>query len=198
MSISHVVAATSSGHKFLELGKLFPGINLMRIDMIPPEETGATFLENALLKARIYHLACGKPVLADDSGLCVNALGGAPGLYSARWGAEIHGRPMNDGEKNQHLLSLLDKEADRSAYYICAMVFLEEPERFSAVQAVWHGSILHEQRGTGGFGFDPVFQPEGLQVSSAELAPEEKNRLSHRGQAAFMLGKIFDNSRERL
>lgn len=191
MPLTTLVAATSSAHKVRELSELFPGVSFERIALVPPDETGTDFLQNALIKARAYWNACRRPVLADDSGLCVNALYGAPGLYSARWGTEDYGRELNDTEKNALLIQKLQSVSDRSAYYVCAMVLMMEPEVFYTVQTTWKGIILEAPRGAGGFGYDPVFQPLGETRSSAELKPEEKNRLSHRGQAASLINKLI-------
>lgn len=154
-------------------------------------EDGDDFVANALIKARAYWQ--GPPVLADDSGLCVRALGGAPGVHSARFGEAEAGRKLSDSEKNRLLLQKLQGIEDRSAHFVCALVLLWEPQRFVIVQETWTGRILTEERGQAGFGYDPVFLPEGLDRSSAELSPEEKNALSHRGRAAQRLKLLLWN-----
>jgi len=151
------------------------------------EETGLSFVENALLKARHAARATGLPALADDSGLCVDALGGAPGLYSARY-AGRHG----DAEANiDKLLEALRDVPDdhRNAHFHAAIVLLrhaEDPQPLIA-EGSWHGRILHARRGAGGFGYDPVFLDPERGQSAAELDPSLKNRISHRGLALAAL-----------
>ena len=150
-------------------------------------ETGLTFVENALLKARHAARATGLPALADDSGLCVDALRGAPGLYSARY-AGHHG---DNAANNVKLLKELDgvPTAQRGAFFICVLVLLrhaDDPAPLIA-EGRWHGRVLEGLRGTHGFGYDPLFLPDGETRSSAELDPAIKNRLSHRGQALRQL-----------
>lgn len=150
-------------------------------------ETGLTFVENALLKARHAARATGLPALADDSGLCVDALRGAPGLYSARY-AGHHG---DNAANNVKLLKELDgvPTAQRGAFFICVLVLLrhaDDPAPLIA-EGRWHGRVLEGLRGTHGFGYDPLFLPDGETRSSAELDPTIKNQLSHRGQALRQL-----------
>ena len=123
----------------------------------------------------------GKPALADDSGVCVNALGGAPGVYSARYAGE----PKSDQRNNEKLIADLAAHADKSAYYYCVLVFVrhaDDPQPVIA-EGRWNGEMLSEPRGQGGFGYDPYFWLPDQQKTAAELTAEEKNRLSHRGQA---------------
>jgi XTP/dITP diphosphohydrolase len=147
------------------------------------EETGLTFVENAILKARHAAHHSGLPAIADDSGLEVDALGGAPGVYSARYA----GFGASDAENNARLLEALAgiPRARRSARFRCVMVFLRHAGDPSPVMAegAWPGLILEEARGAAGFGYDPLFYVPECGCASAELAPDEKNRLSHRGQA---------------
>ncbi|GEN28478.1 dITP/XTP pyrophosphatase [Halovibrio variabilis] len=147
------------------------------------EETGLTFVENALLKAREASLVSGFPALADDSGLEVDALHGAPGIYSARYAGE----PKSDEKNNQKLLAALSEcaEGQRSGRYWCVLVYLRHPEDPVPVivQRSWEGEILAHPRGTGGFGYDPLFWLPDQGMSVAELPSESKNRLSHRGRA---------------
>ncbi|MBF8223586.1 RdgB/HAM1 family non-canonical purine NTP pyrophosphatase [Halomonas sp. 328] len=147
------------------------------------EETGLTFVENALLKAREACRISGLPALADDSGLEVDALQGAPGIYSARYAGE----PKSDERNNRKLLEALAEvpEGQRSGRYWCVLVYLrhaEDPVPL-IVQTSWEGEILAHPRGEGGFGYDPLFWPQGAGMSAAELSAQEKNRLSHRGRA---------------
>lgn len=145
------------------------------------DEPHQTFVENALLKARHAARATGLPALADDSGLCVNALLGAPGVHSARFAGE----PKSDAANNRHLVSQLAQHVDRSAYYYCVLVYVRsefDPQPVIA-DGMWHGEILAEARGEFGFGYDPHFLIPSLGKTVAELSPMEKNKLSHRGQA---------------
>ena len=147
------------------------------------DETGLTFVENALLKARFAAQAAGLPAIADDSGLEVDALRGAPGIHSARYA----GPGCDDAANNARLLRELEAvpDAGRGARYRCAMVYLRWPEDPAPVvaQAAWEGRIGRTPRGTGGFGYDPLFLVDEGARSAAELAPADKNRRSHRGQA---------------
>lgn len=153
------------------------------------EETAATFVENALEKARNAARHTGLPSLADDSGLVVPALKGEPGIYSARYAADDAG-----DQANMHkLLAKLEQQPgiDRQAYFYCAMVLVntaDDPAPLVAT-ARWHGEILHSMRGDGGFGYDPIFGVRGSQLSAAEMSSEQKHRLSHRGQALQELVK---------
>lgn len=149
------------------------------------EEPHVTFIENALAKARHASRAAGLPALADDSGICVNALNGAPGVHSARFA----GDPRSDARNNEKLLALLEGAADRRAHYYCVMVLLDhadDPQPLIA-EGEWHGEIVHAPRGTGGFGYDPLFLDPRLGRTGAELPLEEKNRVSHRGKALARL-----------
>jgi XTP/dITP diphosphohydrolase len=154
------------------------------------EEPHDTFLENALAKARHAAFATRLPALADDSGLCVPSLGGEPGVHSAYY-AGREGRQARDARNNAKLLAELDGRPDRSAYYVCVLVLMRGPGDVSPLvaEAQWHGEIARAPRGANGFGYDPYFLVPGLGKTAAELAPEEKNRISHRGQA---LAKLLD------
>ena len=145
------------------------------------EEPHFTFVENALAKARHAARMTGLPALADDSGVCVNALGGAPGVYSARYAGE----PKSDARNNEKLIADLEPHADKSAYYYCVLVFVRHADDPQPVIADgrWNGEIIADARGQGGFGYDPYFFLPTLGKTVAELPAEEKNRLSHRGQA---------------
>lgn len=151
------------------------------------EEPHATFLENALAKARHASRLTGLPALADDSGVCANALHGAPGVYSARYAGE----PKSDGRNNQMLVANLAAHADHSAYYYCVLVYVRsenDPQPIIA-DGVWKGEIIAEPRGAGGFGYDPHFWLPELNCTAAELTPEQKNQMSHRGQALRLLAE---------
>ena len=189
---ARLVLASGNAGKLAELGALLADAgrelvpqSALGVDDI--EETGLTFVENALLKARHAARATGLPAIADDSGICVDALGGAPGLYSARY-AGGHG----DSQANiARLLRELDglPAGQRGARFRCVIVLLrhaEDPEPLIA-EGHWAGQVLEAPRGAGGFGYDPVFLDPSLGLSAAELAPELKNRISHRGQALAQL-----------
>lgn len=155
------------------------------------EESGLTFLENSLLKARNAAQHTGLPVLADDSGLVVDALNGAPGIYSARY-AGIH---ATDQENLDKLLVNLEHVADaqRTARFVCVLAYCRYPEDPIPViaQGIWEGIILREQRGEGGFGYDPIFYVPEMKCASAQLTPEQKNAISHRGQALADLCQLL-------
>ena len=142
-------------------------------------ETGLTFVENALIKARHAAKQSGLPAIADDSGLCVPALGGAPGIYSARYSGE------GDDGNNRKLLTALENVTDRRAYYVCLIVYLrhaDDPLPLIA-EGLWHGTIAREPRGGGGFGYDPIFIPASDTRTAAEYTADEKNAFSHRARA---------------
>jgi XTP/dITP diphosphohydrolase len=151
------------------------------------EEPHPTFLENALAKARHAAAATGLPALADDSGICAAALGGAPGVLSARFAGE----PSDDRRNNEELLRRLSEVDDRRAHYTCVLAAVrsvDDPEPLIA-DARWHGEVLLRPRGNGGFGYDPLFLLPALGRTAAELDPAEKNRISHRGQAMAELAR---------
>ncbi|MFK3736319.1 RdgB/HAM1 family non-canonical purine NTP pyrophosphatase [Massilia sp. TN1-12] len=145
------------------------------------EEPFGTFVENALQKARHAARLTGLPALADDSGVCVNALGGAPGVYSARFAGE----PKSDARNNEKLVKDLAAHADKSAYYYCVLVYVRHADDPQPVIAdgMWRGQIVDTPRGANGFGYDSYFLIPSLGKTVAELEPAEKNGLSHRGQA---------------
>jgi XTP/dITP diphosphohydrolase len=145
------------------------------------EEPFETFVENALAKARHASAASGLPALADDSGICVDALDGAPGVYSARYAGE----PSNDAANNHKLIAALQGESNRAAHYVCALVFVNhanDPKPIT-VQTEWQGLIQDEATGENGFGYDPYFFLPDQNMTAAQLDPIQKNRISHRGQA---------------
>ena len=145
------------------------------------EEPFGTFVENALAKARHASRLTGLPALADDSGVCVNALGGAPGVYSARYAGE----PKSDARNNEKLVADLALQADKSAYYYCVLVYVRHADDPQPVIADgrWNGEIISQPRGANGFGYDPHFLIPSLDKTTAELDPVRKNAMSHRGQA---------------
>lgn len=156
------------------------------------EEPHCTFIENALAKARHASRITGLPALADDSGVCILALGGEPGVHSARYAEAVageEGREDQDRRNNEKLLQALSSATDRRAHYYCVIVLVrhaEDPQPLIA-EAEWHGEILREPRGTGGFGYDPLFLVPEFGRTGAELSPQEKNRVSHRGRALAQL-----------
>lgn len=155
------------------------------------EEPHDTFIENALAKARHAARHTGLPALADDSGICVDALGGAPGVRSARYAADDDAAMTQDERNNRKLLAVLDPVAMRSAHYYCVIVLIrraDDPEPLIA-EGVWRGLVLRAPRGDGGFGYDPLFLLPELGLTAAELPPEMKNRLSHRGKALALLAQ---------
>jgi len=171
-------------HRILE--EIAPGeIELVGLDQFPDladvEETGATFQENALLKAHQMSAATGLPAIADDSGLCVDALGGDPGIFSARWSG-VHG----DDEAN--LRKVLDQvrdvpDADRTAYFICIAALVLVDGSSHCEEGRFYGRLLHHPVGENGFGYDPIFAPDGYTISSAQMSSSDKDAISHRGKA---------------
>jgi XTP/dITP diphosphohydrolase len=150
-------------------------------DVPEADEPFHTFVENALQKARHASRLTGLPALADDSGVCVNALGGAPGVYSARFAGE----PKSDARNNEKMIAELARHQDKSAYYYCVLVFVRHPDDPQPIIADgrWNGVMVDTPRGDGGFGYDPYFYIPALGKCAAELSADEKNALSHRGQA---------------
>lgn len=192
--------ASNNSHKRQEFQKilsphtvLLPRDEKIEFDF---DETGTTYFENALGKARALFEQIRRPVIADDSGLSVPALGGAPGIYSARYGDAEKGRPLSYEEKIEFLLKNLSGKDDRRGFFVCALVLYLDDYRFSAVQETLTGSIASEPRGTGGFGYDPIFLLPGGDKTVAELEEDEKNRLSHRGKAGAALRPHIDRLEE--
>lgn len=186
------ILATTNRGKLAEFREILAGASI-RLEPFDsnaeeaPEETGLTFVENALIKARHAALASGRPVIADDSGICVAALNGAPGVRSARFA----GAGASDRDNVELLLDRLGDVPDdrRQAFFHCVVVALDGPDDPAPLIASgrWHGRIAHAPSGANGFGYDPVFIDSRLGMTAAELDPETKNRLSHRGQACRAL-----------
>lgn len=183
-----VVLASANKGKLAEIQALLEGSgielrSLSEFEMPDVEETGLTFVENAIIKARAACVASGLPAIADDSGLEVDALGGEPGVHSARF-AGIHG---DDQANNALLLERLAQVPDsgRRGRFRCVVVSLAHATDPAPLicEGIWEGRIADHPRGGGGFGYDPLFVPRGMSMTSAELSPAEKNRLSHRAQA---------------
>ena len=179
-----LLIATHNAGKLKEFTKLFE--NKFEVLSLPyngfdgeAEETGSTFFENALLKAKYVHDNTGEMVLADDSGLCVNALNGEPGIYSARYGGEN----STQEQKNSLLLSKLKPFDDRSAKFVCSLVLYGNGKVLASGYGETLGSILHEIKGSGGFGYDSLFFSDDLKMSFGECTDEQKNTVSHRSRA---------------
>jgi len=168
-------------------------VTQVELGITEAEEPHHSFLENALAKARHACIATRLPALADDSGLCVDALGGAPGVHSAYYAGHEGNRAERDACNNAKLLAELAPHAERSAHYECVLVLMRGPGDTQPLvaQAQWQGAIARLPRGSGGFGYDPLFLPEGLDRTAAELDPDEKNRISHRGQALAKLLELL-------
>lgn len=192
-----IVVASHNRHKISEIGAvlstLFPELKLLTPSDIgitgEVVEDGASFEENAMIKARSVWKS-GKLAIADDSGLCVNALGGAPGIYSARYAGE----PSSDERNNAKLLTELEKVSDRSAYFICVIACILPSGESFTVSGKAHGSILAAPAGNGGFGYDPLFFSADAGKSFAELTPDEKNSISHRGRALRRLKERLETA----
>lgn len=192
-SLGRVVLASGNPGKLREFSALFAplGIELVpqsQLGVPEAEEPHVTFIENALAKARHASRLTGLPALADDSGLCVAALGGAPGVYSARY-AQRHGQGQGDAANNALLVRELAGQADRRAWYVAvlALVRAEDDPQPLIGEGLWHGEIVDTPQGSNGFGYDPHFYLPDLGTTAAALAPEEKNRVSHRARALRQL-----------
>ena len=183
-----LIIASNNKHKIREikeiLGSRFDPIYSISEAGIDHEtvEDGSTFMENARKKAHEIAQISGCPALADDSGISVDALAGAPGIYSARFAGE-NGGHGDDEANNDLLLEKLRGVTNRGAHYTCAMVIAYPDGREVSAEGYMHGEILTERHGTGGFGYDPIFRPDGYSVSVGEITDEEKNRISHRSNA---------------
>ena len=181
-----LILASNNAGKLKEFNQLLSTVGFTvhaqgEYDVPEADEPFHTFVENALQKARHAARITGLPALADDSGVCINALGGAPGVYSARFAGE----PKSDARNNQKMVADLANHADKSAYYYCVLVFVrhaDDPQPIIA-DGRWNGEMLDAPRGSGGFGYDPYFFIPALGKCAAELTSDEKNALSHRGQA---------------
>ena len=196
--MSHkLLMATRNQGKIVEFRRILdavaPGaIELVGLEAFPDlhdvDETGSTFDENALLKAREMSQATGLPAIADDSGLCIDALNGDPGIFSARW-AGAHG---NDQANIEKVLGQLKDvpEAQRGAYFICVAALYLPDGRTFCQEGRFYGTILHSPVGENGFGYDPIFAPEGLDISSAQMSSEEKDAVSHRGKALRAIAPV--------
>jgi XTP/dITP diphosphohydrolase len=181
-----LVLASSNPGKLREIAALLAPLSIevvaqSALGIAEADEPHATFLENALAKARHASRASGLPALADDSGLCVAALGGEPGVHSAYYAGREGDREQRDSRNNDKLLSELKNE--RSAYYVCLMILVRHPDdpRPLVAEGIWRGEIARAPKGVNGFGYDPLFFLPNLGKTAAELEPAQKNRISHRG-----------------
>lgn len=194
-----VVVATHNAHKVEELQRILgaqvPDLELVAYDGPAPVEDGDSFAANALIKARAAAAHTGVPAIADDSGISVDALGGAPGIHSAYYSGE-----RDDAANVQHLLSelaALGPDADRTAQFTCAAALVDPSETvdgapFETVElGIWPGRVASEAAGGGGFGYDPIFVPDGLTVTSAEITADVKNAISHRALAFAALAEVL-------
>lgn len=189
-ALTELVLASHNAGKLKELQAMLGDAVRVRsvaeFSTVEPEETGLSFVENAILKARHAARVSGLPALADDSGLAVDALGGAPGIYSARY-ADGQGDAANNAKLLEALRDVPD--AGRGAQFVCALALVRHADDPLPIlcEGLWHGRILHEARGAGGFGYDPLFWVPECDCASAELPAAEKNRLSHRARAMAQL-----------
>ncbi|WP_460874308.1 RdgB/HAM1 family non-canonical purine NTP pyrophosphatase [Paralcaligenes ginsengisoli] len=189
MPDSKVVLASNNVGKLKEFSAILGQAGLVMVaqgelGVAEADEPFATFVENALAKARHASLHTGLPALADDSGLCVDCLGGAPGVFSARYALQ-NGGEKSDAANNQHLLRMLAPHRDRIASYVAVLVYLRSADdpRPIVAEGVWKGEVVDTPQGTNGFGYDPYFYLPDLGKTAAQLSPEEKNQFSHRAQA---------------
>ena len=191
-----LIIASNNAHKLTEmkaiLAPFFDDVQSMREAGIEHEtvEDGKTFMENAVKKARELAEISGCCAIADDSGLCVDALGGAPGVYSARYSG-VHG---DDKANNRKLLKELEGTNDRGAHYTCAIALVWPDGRLLTAEDYLYGEIAHDERGSNGFGYDPLFLLPEQGLRTAEISPEEKNRISHRGKALRQLVEKLKSS----
>jgi len=197
--LARLVLASGNPGKLREFRRLLTPLGVTVIPQaelgIPEaEEPHVTFIENALAKARHASRASGLPALADDSGICVAALGGAPGVHSARYAGE----PKSDARNNAALVEALRGVADRRAHYYCVLVLVHHPADPQPIiaEGIWHGVVVDTPRGSGGFGYDPHFEDVESGLTGAELPLHRKNEISHRGQAMrALIARLADERR---
>ena len=188
-----IVAATTNKGKIREFQEILGELGYEVVSMhdegidVEVEETGSTFSENALIKARAVSLLCDAPVIADDSGLCVDAMDGAPGIYSARFAGE----DASDYDRNVKLLETLEGEENRKAQYVAAIAYISPDGKEITTEGTIEGEILTEEHGTGGFGYDPLFWCTEIKKCFGLATPDEKNAVSHRGRALRKLCDIL-------
>ena len=188
-----IIAATTNKGKIREFQEILGELGYEVVSMhdegidVEVEETGSTFSENALIKARAVSLLCDYPVIADDSGLCVDAMDGAPGIYSARFAGE----DATDYDRNVKLLETLEGEENRKAQYVAAIAYIAPDGKEITTEGTIEGEILTEEHGTGGFGYDPLFWCTEIKKCFGLATPDEKNAVSHRGRALKKLCDIL-------
>ena len=188
-----IIAATTNKGKIREFQEILGELGYEVVSMhdegidVEVEETGTTFSENALIKARAIALLCNYPVIADDSGLCVDAMDGAPGIYSARFAGE----DANDYDRNVKLLETLKDEENRKAQYVAAIAYVTPDGTELTAEGTVEGEILREEHGTGGFGYDPLFFCTEIGKCFGLATPDEKNAVSHRGRALKKLCEML-------
>jgi len=192
-----IVLATGNLHKKGELSEILKGHKVL----LPSDlnstfdcvESGITYLDNALIKAHALYKVVKRPVIADDSGISVPALGGAPGVYSARYGSEEGQKPLESPERNAYLLKNMKDITDRRAFFVCSMVLMLDEYRIYTVQETFSGIISEKPSGIEGFGYDPLFFLEQYGKTVAELPADLKNTISHRGKAGAAIKNIMDS-----
>ena len=198
-----LVIASSNKGKLAEFEQLLADtgwecIPQSHLGVTDADETGLTFIENAILKARHASAITGLPAIADDSGLCVAALGNQPGLYSARFAGE-HGNAQANMDKLRGLLRSLPEDTSREAFFISAIALVmhaDDPAPI-VVEGRWYGEVIDDQRGSGGFGYDPMFVDPNFGLTAAEIEPNVKNSISHRGRAMRALhARLMPSSRQ--
>lgn len=192
-----LLLATNNEHKRREFIRLFPGVTILtpREVGLPFEfeENGTTFLANAQGKAMALYEVARRPVIADDSGLCVDGLGGEPGILSARYGSRPGEPPLEASRRNAYLLWRMQGMKNRAAHFVCCLAVVLGKDRFTIAQETVHGSIVDRPRGTNGFGYDPLFLLPDRGLTMAELPEEEKDAVSHRGRAARCIQALLMN-----
>ena len=192
----HIYLASGNRHKQEEFAAILKDHRISIPSdagiVFDPEETGSTFFENAMIKAKALYDIVEAPVLADDSGLCVDFLNGAPGIHSARYGSP-DGEHVSAEAGINKVLAELKGVKDRSARFACCIVFLLDENRFYSVQETCEGYITESPSGSGGFGYDPIFFVEKFGKTFAELTSEQKNSISHRGRALFSISKFIES-----
>ncbi len=199
--MKQLVLASNNEGKLREFAQLLATVDFevlpqKHFNIPEADEPHVTFVENALAKARHASKLTGLPALADDSGVCVAALGGAPGVYSARFAAMGSDEPKSDARNNEKLIADLRGKSDRRAHYVAVLVFVRHADDPQPIicEGEWHGEIIDTPRGENGFGYDPYFLIPDLNQTAAEIAAEEKNKRSHRGKA---LAQLIEQLRQR-
>jgi XTP/dITP diphosphohydrolase len=196
MMLNTILLASNNTHKHQEFARLFPGISMLTPRDVGVEldyaEDGDSFLANAHGKAMALFRAARRPVIADDSGLCVAALGGEPGIRSARYGSGADGVTLDAPRRNAYLLDRMKGMKERGAFFVCCLVLVLEEARFFIAQETVHGIIAEGPRGEKGFGYDPLFLVPERGKTIAELPDAEKDLISHRGRAARRIQAVLD------